>query len=69
MERFLKGLVEKIDKETGTISVAVATDASVDRDGEIVDPGGIDTSNFERNPVLLQPQGIAASSGSTSAYN
>lgn len=54
-EQFLKGLVEKetINKEDGTLSVAIATDASTDRDGEIVDPAGLDTSNFERNPVLL----------------
>ena len=49
---FFKGLVEKVE-EDGIISVAVATDASIDRDGEIVDPAGIDMKNFERNPVLL----------------
>lgn len=49
---FFKGLVSEV-KENGIVSVAVATDASIDRDGEIVDPKGLDTQNFERNPVLL----------------
>lgn len=53
MEKFLKGLVEGVNKEEGTLTVAVATDTSVDRDGEIVDPAGLDTANFEKNPVLL----------------
>lgn len=54
-KQFLKGLVDKesINEKDGTISVAVATDSSVDRDGEIVSTDGIDTKNFERNPVLL----------------
>lgn len=50
-KRFFKGMVEKADN--GILSVAVASDSSVDRDGDIVDPNGIDTGNFEKNPVLL----------------
>lgn len=49
---YLKGLVEKVE-EDGVLSVAVATDASEDRDGEIVNPQGIDLNAFQRNPVLL----------------
>jgi HK97 family phage prohead protease len=54
-KQFLKGLVDKesINEKDGTISVAVATDSSIDRDGDIIETAGIDTSNFERNPVLL----------------
>lgn len=54
-KQFLKGLVDKesINEKDGTISVAVATDSSVDRDGEIIETAGIDTTNFEKNPVLL----------------
>lgn len=50
---YLKGLAEDINEKDGTLAVAVASDDSIDRDGEIVDPAGIDTKNFERNPVLL----------------
>lgn len=49
---YLKGLVSEV-KENGVIAVAVATDNTIDRDGEIVDASGLDTKNFERNPVLL----------------
>ncbi len=52
-KKFLKGLVENVNEKDGTLSVAVATDTSVDRDGEIVDPAGLDLTNFLKNPVLL----------------
>lgn len=52
-KRSFKGFVEEVNEKDGTISVAVASDNSIDRDGEIVEPGGIDTGNFEKNPVLL----------------
>lgn len=52
-KKFLKGLVEEVNEKEGTLSVAVATDTSVDRDGEIVDPAGLDLTNFLKNPVLL----------------
>lgn len=52
-KKFLKGLVENVNEKEGTLSVAVATDTSVDRDGEIVDPAGLDLTNFLKNPVLL----------------
>lgn len=53
MEKYLKGFVESVDKEAGVLSVAVATDLSEDRDGEVVNPDGLDFNNFMRNPVLL----------------
>ncbi len=54
MKKILTGYVDvKEIGEAGIINVAVATDASIDRDGEIVDPAGLDTKNFEKNPVLL----------------
>lgn len=54
MPQFLKGYVEKIENvKDGTLSVAIATDSSVDRDGESIDPSGWDFNNFLKNPVLL----------------
>ena len=35
------------------ITAAVATTSSVDRDGDVVDPMGVDLKNFLKNPVLL----------------
>jgi len=52
-KKFLKGYVEKVDSDEGTLSVAIATDSSVDRDGERIDSKGWDFSNFKKNPVLL----------------
>lgn len=50
----LKGYIEKVEKEEdGILSVAVATDDSVDRDGERIDASGWDFNNFLKNPVLL----------------
>lgn len=52
--QYLKGYVENIEKaEDGILSVAVATDLTEDRDGEVVNPAGVDLNNFLKNPVLL----------------
>lgn len=48
---FLKGLVEK--NEAGILTVAIATDGSIDRDGEVIDPNSWNFDNFLKNPVLL----------------
>ncbi len=54
MRKQLTAYVEKDSvKEDGTLAVCVATDSSVDRDGEIVDPAGLDFTNYLKNPVLL----------------
>lgn len=54
MRKFLTVYVEKDAlQEDGIIPLAVASDASVDRDGDIVDVTGMDTTNYERNPVIL----------------
>lgn len=54
-KKHFTGYVEKdsIDEKRGILSVAVATDFGVDRDGEIVDPSGLNFDNFLKNPVLL----------------
>lgn len=52
MKNYIKALVEKAE-ENGILEVAVATDFSVDRDGERIDPNGWDFKNFQKNPVLL----------------
>lgn len=49
---YLKGYIEKVG-EDGTLAVAVASDSSVDRDGERIDANGWDFSNFLKNAVLL----------------
>lgn len=53
MPKQLKAFVKSIEEKEGILNVAVATDDSVDRDGERIDPKGWDFSNYERNPVLL----------------
>lgn len=54
-EKYLKAFVNKSEenKEEGTLSVAVATDNSIDRDNERINSAGWDFTNFEKNPVLL----------------
>jgi HK97 family phage prohead protease len=51
-KQFLTGHVEKAS-DGGVLDVAVATDAGIDRDGEKIDPAGLDFKNFKKNPVLL----------------
>lgn len=53
MKQYLKALVQKINEDEGTLDVAIASDDSVDRDGERIEPDGIDLKNFKKNPVLL----------------
>ena len=54
MPKQLKGYVTKVDKSAeGTLEVAVATDFSVDRQGDRIDPEGWDLKDFIKNPVLL----------------
>lgn len=54
MPKILKGYVQKVeDSKQGILSVAVATDSSVDRDDERIDANGWDFNNFLKNPVLL----------------
>lgn len=49
----LKGLVEKANEKDGILTVAVATDGSIDRDGEVIQPDAWNFDNFLKNPVLL----------------
>ena len=53
MKKYLKALVEKINEDEGTLDVAIASDNSIDRDGEIIDPDGMSFKDFKKNPVLL----------------
>lgn len=50
-----KNLQATIRKQAGKAStfVATITTDSVDRDGEVVVPGGMNSRDYERNPVLL----------------
>lgn len=49
--KYLKGLV-KTDKDAGTFSV-IASTATVDRQGEIIDQNGWDLTNYKNNPIIL----------------
>jgi HK97 family phage prohead protease len=54
MKKFLTAYIGKDALgEDGIIPLAVASDGSIDRDGDIIDPAGLDTANYERNPVVL----------------
>lgn len=50
LRKLYQAQVNKIDDVTFE---AVITTASVDRDGQIVDPAGIDTANYMKNPVVM----------------
>jgi hypothetical protein len=55
LEAVYKGLScdkSEVDESERTVLKYVST-ISVDRDGDIIDPDGIDTSDFEKNPVIL----------------
>lgn len=52
----LTGYVMKAEggaQDDGILQVCIAGDGQVDRDGDIIDPAGMDAENFLRNPVLL----------------
>lgn len=49
---FTKALIVEKDVEAGTFT-AVASNARVDRHGEIVSPEGWNLDNYKKNPVLL----------------
>lgn len=51
-QKFVKGLVEK-DLGNGILAVAIASDATLDRAGEVIDQNGWMLDNFRANPVLL----------------
>jgi len=51
-KQYLRGFVTKINDEDFTLEVAIASDGSKDRQGEIIDPNGWGLENFKRNPVL-----------------
>jgi HK97 family phage prohead protease len=52
---FFKAIIEKIEKAgdaEGILSLAVATDSGIDRDGEVINSDGWDFTNFLKNPVI-----------------
>lgn len=51
-QKFAKALVEK-DEGDGILSVAIASDGSMDRMGEVIDQNGWMLEQFRKNPVLL----------------
>lgn len=52
MKTFAKGFVKEI-KDNGSITGAVASTGSLDRDEEILDPNGWELENFKKAPRLL----------------
>lgn len=52
-KKYLQGYVEKAEDQDGILQVAVASDETPDRQGEIVKAEGWDFKNFKKNPVLL----------------
>ena len=51
--QFLKGLVTKVKQDDYTLEVAIASDNSEDRMGEVIEQEGWELDNFKSNPVLL----------------
>ncbi len=45
-------MVKRVNESKGTIDF-VLTSKTIDRDGEVVLPRGVDTKNFQKNPVFL----------------
>lgn len=69
MTKYIKGIIQSVDKETGTFEVLAST-SDVDRDGEIIEAKGWNIKNFLKNPVILWahnynelPIGVAESVG------
>ncbi len=48
----IKEYVAKIEKQDDE-TIAIISTSAVDRDGDIIDPLGVDTTHFENNPVIL----------------
>jgi len=46
------GKAMTVDRDKRTLTATITT-RSVDRDGDIIEPEGIDTTNFDKNPVVL----------------
>lgn len=53
------GLVRDINEESGQVSAVIST-GDVARDGAIIEPGGWDFSNYDRNPIILWMHNDAA---------
>ncbi len=46
------GDIKSIDEKEMTLTASISTD-TVDRMGEVLDPGGIELGNYRKNPVVL----------------
>ena len=53
MEERAKGLITKTHASTDTGMEFILSDATPDRFGDVVEPGGWDFKNFNRNPIAL----------------
>lgn len=52
MLKFYSGVVKEVDETERTLTVLIST-PDVDRMGEVVDPMGVDLTNYQKNPVVL----------------
>ena len=57
IEKRFQAQIKSIDKENHTVTVLVSS-ATVDRDGEVIDPQGWEIENYLKNPVLLNSHNI-----------
>lgn len=51
-KKIIRALVKEV-KDDGSITGAIASTSSVDRDGDILVPGGWQLDNYRKNPILL----------------
>ena len=51
-KKFIKLGIKSVKGEKGVFEF-IASNAAVDRDGEVIDPKGWDIKNFQKNPVIL----------------
>ncbi|MFA7718081.1 MAG: HK97 family phage prohead protease [Candidatus Absconditabacterales bacterium] len=49
---YITGAANSIDRDSRTMTI-VASDKLMDRDGDVVEPRGIDLTNYKMNPVIL----------------
>jgi len=51
LESFGQSKASDINEEERTVTAVIST-GSIDRDGEVLDPKGMDKTNFDKNPVI-----------------
>ena len=52
MKKVFNGVIKSIDEQEMTLTAAISTNG-IDRMREVLDPKGVDLSNYKKNPVVL----------------